>query len=76
MYKMIKKNENTRDHDSFKNSDWKKFSLEKNWKPISLHYLCIALQKSFEANWELVKLWVCSIPVDGEDTLVNITNIV
>ena len=24
-------------------------------------------QQSYQANWELVTLWVCNIPVDGED---------
>ena len=47
---------------------WKKNS---GLNGIRTHDLCdtggVSWQLSFQANWELVTLWACNIPVDGEE---------
>ena len=48
-----------------------KLKLERAWREVE--HAAIPVQCSYQlsymyqANWELVTLWVCNIPVDAED---------
>ena len=50
-----------------------KLGLKKNsgLKGIRTHKLCytgaVLYQLSYQANWKLATLWVCNIPLDGEE---------
>ena len=50
-----------------------KFKNEENLglNGISTHDLCdtnaVLYQLSYQANWELVMLWVCNVPLDSEE---------
>ena len=46
----------------------KTWRLERDSNPWPLRYRAVLYHLSYQANWELVTLWVRIIPVVGEDT--------